>query len=434
MDFFYSEEFQSVFFCNLENMDTNNLISKQQIKETYQSYTEYFNEIMKKVVEKLQNNVKLSAQPTYKSRVKSFDSYYKKVIRLKPQKVTEKCDLIYLTDMMGIRMICAFLEDINLAVEQIQNLFEIKEVEVKGAEKKFSEFGYESTHVLVGIPKEFIPPLTGKYEKLKPISAEIVCEIQIRTILQDAWAEVEHELIYKTEFNPFDIPLRRKLASINASLSLADITFQEIRDYQNKLQKEIDERRKAFYSQADNLLNEKTDKKEENISRVSPFVQGTIDDMLLRAIQAHNEGRLAEAVEIYSKIIEAVPENQKNIIAVISKHRGMAYFAMNQFEKSLNDFETSIQNDPKAYRSYYYKGIVYSVQKKYDMAIECFTKSLEINEFQAHTCFRRAIAYFEIKEYEKSMKDLDTALKLGLNPDEASALQEKLVKIFGMNL
>ena len=415
-------------------MDTNNLISKQQIKETYQSYTEYFNEIMKKVVEKLQNNVKLSAQPTYKSRVKSFDSYYKKVIRLKPQKVTEKCDLIYLTDMMGIRMICAFLEDINLAVEQIQNLFEIKEVEVKGAEKKFSEFGYESTHVLVGIPKEFIPPLTGKFEKLKPISAEIVCEIQIRTILQDAWAEVEHELIYKTEFNPFDIPLRRKLASINASLSLADITFQEIRDYQNKLQKEIDERRKAFYSQADNLLNEKTDKKEENISRVSPFVQGTIDDMLLRAIQAHNEGRLAEAVEIYSKIIEAVPENQKNIIAVISKHRGMAYFAMNQFEKSLNDFETSIQNDPKAYRSYYYKGIVYSVQKKYDMAIECFTKSLEINEFQAHTCFRRAIAYFEIKEYEKSMKDLDTALKLGLNPDEASALQEKLVKIFGMNL
>ena len=74
------------------------------------------------------------------------------------------------------------------------------------------------------------------------------------------------------------------------------------------------------------------------------------------------------------------------------------------------------------------------VLKKYEMAIECFTKSLEINEFQAHTSFRRAIAYFEIKEYEKSMKDLDTALKLGLNPDEASALQEKLVKIFGMNL
>lgn len=415
-------------------MDTNNLISKQQIKKNYQSYNEYFNEIMKKVVERLQDNVKLSAQPTYKSRVKSFESYYKKVLRLKPQKITEKCDLIYLTDMMGIRMICAFLEDINLAVEQIKQLFEIKEVEVKGAEKKFSEFGYESTHVLVSIPKDFIPELKGKYANLKPISQEIVCEIQIRTILQDAWAEVEHELIYKTEFNPFDIPLRRKLASINASLSLADITFQEIRDYQNKLQRELDERRKTFYTQADNLLNEKIEKTQENIARVSPFVQGTIDDMLLRAIQAHNEGRLQEAVDIYTKIIEAVPENQKNIIAVITKHRGMAYFAMNRFEESLQDFETSLESDPKAYRSYYYKGIVYSVQKKYEDAIECFTKSLEINEFQAHTTFRRAIAYYEIKEYEKSMKDLDTALKLGLNEEEASGLQEKLVKQFGMNL
>lgn len=415
-------------------MDTNNLISKQQIKETYQSYSEYFNEIMKKVVERLQENIELSGQPAYKSRVKSFDSYYKKILRLKPQKITEKCDLIYLTDMMGIRMICAFLEDINLAVEQIKNLFEIKEVEVKGAEKKFSEFGYESTHVLIGIPKSFIPKLTGKYSKLKPISQEIVCEIQIRTILQDAWAEVEHKLIYKTEFNPFDIPLRRKLASINASLSLADITFQEIRDYQNKLQKELAVRRESFYSQADNLLNEKSEAPQENISRVSPFVMGTIDDMILRAIQAHNQGSLQEAVDIYTKIMDAIPEDQKNIVSVIAKHRGMAYFAMNKFDESLQDFETSIQADSKAFRSYYYKGIVYSVQKKYDDAIEYFTKSLEINEFQAHTVFRRAIAFYELKEYEKSMKDLDTALKLGLPPEEAKGLQEKLVKEFDMNL
>ena len=52
--------------------------------------------------------------------------------------------------------------------------------------------------------------------------------------------------IYKIEFNPFDIPLRRKLASLNAMLSLADITFQEIRDYQNKLQKELEDR---FYTE-----------------------------------------------------------------------------------------------------------------------------------------------------------------------------------------
>ena len=414
-------------------MDTSNLVSKSQIKETYESYNDYFNEIMKKVVERLQQNVKLSAQPTYKSRVKSFNSYYKKVLRLKPKSVEQGFDLIYLTDMMGIRMICAFLEDINLAVEQIKEVFDIKEVEVKGAEKKFSEFGYESTHVLVKIPDEFKPELKGKYENLKPISDDIVCEIQIRTILQDAWAEVEHELIYKTEFNPFDIPLRRKLASINASLTLADITFQEIRDYQNKLQKELDVRRRSFYSQADNFLNDNSETK-ENINRVTPFVQGTIDDMLLRAIQAHNEGRMQDAVDIYSRILDAVSGDQHTIIAVIRKHRGMAYFSMNNLDAALDDFAKSIEADPTAFRSYYYKGIVYSIQKKYQEAVDCYTKSLEINEFQAHTCFRRAIAYFELQEYEKSMTDLDVALKLGLNPDECKGLQEKLVKKFGMNM
>ncbi|MBR1640460.1 MAG: tetratricopeptide repeat protein [Treponema sp.] len=417
-------------------MSTVNLLSKKQIRENYEAYTEYFSEIMQNVVTILQQNIKLSAQPTYKSRVKSFESYYKKVLRLKPEKVEDENTLIYLTDMMGIRMICAFLEDINFGLEQIKGLFEIREVEVKGAEKKFSEFGYESIHVLIKIPENCKPELSGKYEGLKPISDEIVCEIQIRTILQDAWAEVEHELIYKTEFNPFDIPLRRKLASINASLTLADITFQEIRDYQNKLQKALDVRRRSFYSIADNLLNDEHDSKgnNEDISRVTPFVQGTIDDLILRAIQAHNEGHLQEAVDIYTRIIEAVPDSDKNVLAVIRKHRGMAYFAMNHLDEALDDFQKSIDADPKAYRSYYYKGIVYSIQKKYEEAIECYTQSLEINQFQAHANFRRALAYFELQEYEKSMNDLNIAVKLGLKPEECASLQEKLVKKFDMNM
>lgn len=418
-------------------MNNSNLISKKQLKENYEKYNEYFNEIIQYVVNELQTKIKLMAQPTYKSRVKGFESYYRKVLRLKSSQIKENKSFIYLTDMMGIRMICAFLEDINLAVEQIKQLFEVKEVEVKGAEKKFSEFGYESIHVLIGVPDSYKPKLEGKYKDLEPVTDELVCEIQIRTILQDAWAEVEHELIYKTEFNPFDIPLRRKLASINASLTLADITFQEIRDYQNKLQKELDERRKSFYSKADNLLNEK--KQEINvlktdIKRVSPFVQGTIDDLLLKAIEAHNMGQLTEAVEIYTEILKAISEKDKTIIAVIRKHRGMAYFSMNNFDEALEDFTKSIEADPKAYRSYYYKGIVLSIKKEYEEAIDCYTQSLDLNEFQAHASFRRAMAYYEIQEYEKSMNDLDVALKLGMNPDDCKTLQEKLSKKFGMSM
>ena len=413
----------------------NKYLSKSTIRENYEAYGEYFAMILQNILAVLQDKISLSAQPTYKWRIKRFESYYKKVLKKEAGKITTVNSLICLTDMLGIRLICAFLEDINLAIAQIKNIFEIKEVEVKGDEKKVSEFGYESIHVLVKIPKECMPKKDERFKDLMPLEGELVCEIQIRTILQDAWAEVEHELIYKTEFSPFDMPLRRKLAAINASLSLADITFQEIRDYQKKLQKEVEERRQSFYSIADNLLDEKPKTPApEEINRVSPFVQGTIDDMLLRAIQAHNAGKLEEAIEIYSKILEAVPADQSQVISVISKHRGMAYFSMNNFEAAMDDFNLSIQKDPSAFRTHYYKGIVLAIQKKYKEAIECFTTSLEINEFQAHTHFRRALAYYEVNEYENSMNDLDAAIKLGMKVDEVKFLQEKLVKKFGMNM
>ena len=417
-------------------MDNNNLLSKKALRETYEDYSGYFEKIIQNVIKILQTKVKLMSQPTYKSRVKSFESYYRKVLRLKQNEMVDTNSLIYLTDMMGIRMICAFLEDINLAVEQLKEIFEVKEVEIKGAEKKFSEFGYESVHVLIRIPEKCMPKFEGKFKNLKKVSDEIVCEIQIRTILQDAWAEVEHELIYKTEFNPFDIPLRRKLASLNASLTLADITFQEIRDYQKKLQGELEERRNSFYELADDLLNEKIEKKKskDEISRITPFVQGTIDDLLLRAIHSHNEGNLEEAVVIYSKILDSVSENDKNVIAVIRKHRGMAYFSMNDYKNALEDFEVSLHFDPKAFITHYYMGIVYSITKEYEKACHCFTTSLEINPFQAHTNFRLAMAYYELQEYEKSMNALNTAIKLGMDPDECKVLNDKLVKKFGLNM
>ena len=415
-------------------MTNNNIPSKAKIRATYESYNDYFVTIMENIISILHQKISLQSQPTYKNRVKSFSSYYKKVLRLKPEDAAEADGIVCLTDMIGIRMICAFLEDINIALEQIKTIFDVKEVEVKGAEKKFSEFGYESIHVLIKIPENCKPALEGPYAQLKPLPESAVCEIQIRTILQDAWAEVEHELIYKSEFNPFDIPLRRKLASLNASLTLADITFQEIRDYQTKLQREIEDRRQSFYSMADNLLDEHTETKaSENISRVTPFVQGTIDDLLLQAIHEHNLGHLEEAVETYTKILNAVNDD-KNIIAVIRKHRGMAYFSMNKFEEALGDFDNSLKYDPNAYRTYYYRGIVFSIQKDYEKAIESFNKSLEINEYQAHTHFRRAMAYFELKEYEKSMSDLNTAINLGMDPDECQSLREKLVKKFGLNM
>jgi hypothetical protein len=225
-----------------------------------------------------------------------------------PEGMKKTNDLPVITDIIGIRIICAFLEDLTLVERLLQDCFTVIEVERKGADRTFREFGYESTHILIGIPDELSQGLS--------LPKGLIFEVQVRTILQDAWAEVEHELVYKSEFSPFDLPLKRKLASINASLSLADIIFQEIRDYQNKLNKELDKRRGSFYHKADDqsdlhlIVEGSLTGTPETLSDVpSPYVTGTIDDMILDAIEAHNRGDLDRAITIYTRIIDAKPNS-----------------------------------------------------------------------------------------------------------------------------
>ena len=406
---------------------------KSRIKSKYESYIPLLIQIRENIHKKIKENIYLSSQPTYKARIKSFSSYYRKLIRQKSEEAALSDSLVCLTDMIGIRVICTFLEDISVVLEQLKEIFDIREIERKGADLNFKEFGYESIHVLIAIPEDCVPV---DIDDNLSLPNDLVCEIQIRTILQDAWAEVEHELIYKSEFTPFDMPLRRKLASMNASLNLADIIFQEIRDYQKKLQDEMNERKLQFYNIADTITNEQlgvnVEKKELQIERINPYVRGTIDDLLLQAIHAHNAGEFDRAISIYTEIIESKPSPNNIVLSVILKHRGMAYFTKNDYMQALKDFKQSFEFDPKNFRSVYYEGIVNSVQKDYKSAVKCFDKSLELNEYQAHTYYRRAIALYELHEYERAMNDVAAAKNLGLEDKGLDDLHEKLLKKFDM--
>ena len=416
-------------------MNKNNITSaipnKETIRQTYESYNPILQEIMHRIEDKLKKTINLASMPTYKSRIKSFNSYYRKVLRLKPEEAGCGGRLIELTDMMGIRVICAFMEDLRNVENQIKQNFDVKEVEYKGSRDNFKEFGYESIHVLVSIPEDCFP-----LDVSLNLPENLVCEIQIRTILQDAWAEVEHELIYKTEFTPFDMPLRRKLASINASLSLADTIFQEIRDYQKKLQLETAARRESFYAKVDENTNteKNTLPAEKNIARINPFQRGTIDDILLEAIHAHNSGEMENAISLYTQILESQPEPSEQVLSVVYKHRGMAFFASNDFNNALNDFNLSVKYDPKNFRSYYYIGIVYCVLEDFEKAVENFTKSLSINEFQSHARYRRAIAYSKIGEDSKALEDVYSAEALGLKDNDLQFLKQKLLKKLDMTM
>lgn len=402
------------------------LPNRDNLSMQYSAYSPSFQILLERIEARLKSCISVSSVPTYKSRVKGFNSYYRKLLRNLPDDIETTIDLPVISDIIGIRIICAFLQDLIQVEKILQTQFSVYELERKGADRTFREFGYESTHILLGVPNELKEDLH--------LPSGLIFEIQVRTILQDAWAEVEHELVYKSEFSPFDLPLKRKLASINASLSLADIIFQEIRDYQNKLNRELDKRRGSFYLQADSQSESHASSAlfSESIPFVdisesgSPYVQGTIDDMILDAIEAHNNGNLDRAVMIYTCIIDAQPND--TVLTVIYKHRGMAYFAQSRYEEALADFYHSAEKSPLNFRAYYYIGIVLSVIGKEPEAIENFTHSLELNLYQPYVFYRRSQSYYQQGLFTEALTDLDKAASLGLKKDEVKNLRMMIAK------
>jgi putative GTP pyrophosphokinase len=328
-----------------------------------------------------------------------------------------------------MRVVCPFLEDTMVAEKIIKETFEVVEVERKGADYSFKEFGYESTHLLIKIPPDIL--------KKQGESVCKVAEIQIRTILQDAWAEVEHELVYKAEFTPFDEPMKRKLAALNASLSLADTVFQEIRSYQRQLNSEMGKRRDSFYQKieesTDALLFKGPEPGESPKSlslglpdkQRHPVPASTVDDLLLNALYAHNKNLFNEAIEFYSRILEMKIDD--SIRSLIHKHRGMAYFAQSKYQDAIDDFSSSLEWDKKSYKAAYYRGVVHAVQQRYADAAEDFTLSLTINPYQPFCLFRRSQAYYHIGDYPQALADCDSALALEPDNENTQKLREMLL-------
>jgi len=372
------------------------------------------NELKEMVVNVL---LDLDSNAVVNGRIKNFTSFFSKYIRLLKNGQDPR-----INDLLGIRVICPFIEDLSAAEKLIIKNFDLIEREVKG-HYNFKEFGYESIHLLIKIPHELI-------KKHGEPGTEIA-EIQIRTILQDAWAEVEHELVYKAEFSPFDEPMKRKLAAVNANLSLADIIFQEIRSYQRKFSKEMDKRRGSFFQKIEESTDDLLFESDEQVKTVSPAEEedfgsnnnydASIDDLLVSALSAHNQNRFSDAISYYSKILELNPDD--SIRSIIYKHRGMAHFACSSYEEAIDDFTNSLKYDSQSYKAAYYRGVVYSVQKQYSKAIDDYSLSLKIHPYQSFCLFRRGQAYYHIGDYPQGLADCDNSL--ALEPSNKSAIKFK---------
>ena len=407
-----------------------NIPRRKKIYREYSTLYPVYDEVMHQIARDMRNTFnRQDLNVTFKFRVKTFESYFNKLIR---RMQNTKCSDPYnITDIIGFRIICPFMEDIDLAEQVIRKNFTITSSDRKGIHHTFREFGYEATHLMMDI-KKYIP------EEKPGVCTS--CEVQLSTTLQDAWAEVEHELVYKAGFTPFDIPLKRKLAALNANLTLADIIFQEIRDYSRAIHNQTHLRRDSLYEQISIFPGKKSSATgkaltphpgNENTASPQPgtydaIPEDSIDNVLLKAISAHNDGRYDDAIALYTRLLEN--DNPEYVHSVILNHRGMAYMAQSKYHKAIEDFSSAVENDPGNFRAYTYRGICYRMTGELSSAMENFNRSLEIDPYQAETYYSRALAYYDMGDHHRAIEECEKALNFNPEAKTISSFMEYLRK------
>jgi putative GTP pyrophosphokinase len=129
-----------------------------------------------------------------------------------------------ITDLAGIRIITQLLETLPEIDKLLHSEFDILEQSDKGRELIEEErFGYQSIHYLVKVN-----PDRSRLAEYKRYQSEVV-EIQVRTILQHAWAELEHDIQY-TSSTAIPKEIRRRFMALAGMLEVADREFQAIQD------------------------------------------------------------------------------------------------------------------------------------------------------------------------------------------------------------
>lgn len=163
-------------------------------------------------------------------RVKEKDSLSKKI-----EKKDKYESIVEITDIIGLRIIVNYSDEVDSIAEILEKEFNIDTENTidKRATLDPDRFGYLSLHYVGQLNKERVKLI--EYKRYK----ELKFEIQIRSILQHTWAEIEHDIGYKSKI---EIPksVRRQFSRLAGLLEIADNEFINIRNSLSGYEKHIE--------------------------------------------------------------------------------------------------------------------------------------------------------------------------------------------------
>ncbi len=397
-------------------------LDRAKLKAIYDELYPVYDEILQSLYRQVRGVLEANRSfPTIKYRVKRFDQYFDKLVKLSRP---DQHGAVMITDILGLRIVCPFLEDLESTERLIKAQFNVVELERKGSGHSVGEFGYDSVHFLIKID-----PIYRRREL--PFTSE-VCEVQLRTILQDAWAEVEHELIYKSDITLPNESIRRKLAALNATLTLSDSIFQEIRDYQKEIRERDRKRRRSLEARlalapgidADLELKENGHGAGPTLDIDFIIEEANLEKALLAALTAHSNGQLEDAVKIYTSILKL--KTKDSVRSLVYNHRGMAYFALSEYVHAIRDFTKSISFDAQNARCYNNRALTFRVLKRYDRSLEDYDRAIALKPSQIDGFWGRAQTLYEMKLYSQALADCQSVVNIQSDFEPARLLMKRL--------
>ena len=207
---------------------------RRQALERYQAVRSQFVEFATVVETVLSEAIRASklTVASIQSRAKALDSFATKASEVAtddPTKPKYPEPLQQITDLAGVRVITFFPR----TVAEIETLITAEFRVIERTDKsdlllREERLGYQSVHFLVsfGANRTSLP----EYARF----ASLVAEIQVRTVLQHAWAEIEHDIQYKS-VETIPVAIRRRFMALAGLLEIADREFQEIQNEDERL-------------------------------------------------------------------------------------------------------------------------------------------------------------------------------------------------------
>lgn len=129
----------------------------------------------------------------------------------------------YITDLIGLRIVCLYEDELDYVAQLVRTQFEVIEItdKVSAVESTEAAFGYKGLHLDLRL--DAAHRAMPCYARLAPFTLEL----QIRTIIQDSWSVLDHKIKYKKAIPG---PLKRRINVLAALFELADREFRQIRD------------------------------------------------------------------------------------------------------------------------------------------------------------------------------------------------------------